>query len=55
VPAAGTDQQSGGDEAAGCPWQLDRYEPSEWEKEWVSGGEDFQNIVCQVRSILKTR
>ena len=35
-----------------CPWKLDRYEPSEWEKEWVDGGEDLQNIVCQARTLL---
>ena len=38
---------AGDGEDSDCPWQLDRYEPSAWEKEWVSGGEDFQNIICQ--------
>ena len=39
------------DGGASCPWKLDRYEPSDWEKEWVEGGEDLQNIVCQVRAL----
>ena len=52
APCAGSGSGGDGDEA-GCPWRLDRYEPSEWEKEWVDGGEDLQNIVCQVRSALR--
>ena len=47
---AGSNDDDGGG-GPSCPWKLDRYEPSDWEKEWVDGGEDLQNIVCQARSL----